>query len=127
MSETQSAVSTDLGTRLRESISDGIRYWEPRRLVFNGVLAVIVVIYFVIGLPKSREMLKLEPALVLFLLAVLANICYSVAYLGDVFVQISGLREPWRRWRWVLFAIGLVFASILTRWIAMGAFGVFEK
>jgi hypothetical protein len=63
-----------------------------------------------------------EGVLFVFILAVLANMCYCVAYLGDVFVQLSGLRETWRTVRWFLFLIGLVFAAIITRWFAMAFF-----
>ncbi len=103
MSEEGSATErADLGTRLREAVTDAIRYWEPRRLAFNGVLAAIVVGYFAAGWPRSRTVLSVDTALLLFLLAVLANICYSAAYVADMFVQVSGFRESWRRWRWVV-------------------------
>lgn len=46
----------------------------------------------------------------------------SDAYPGDVFVQVSGLREIWQRCRWVLFAIGTTFAAIITRWFAIAFF-----
>jgi hypothetical protein len=65
---------------LSDTISDAIRYWEPRRIVYCG------------------------------------------AYLGDVFVQISGLRVVWQRWRWVLFVIGTTFAAVITRWVAIAFF-----
>jgi hypothetical protein len=39
-----------------------------------------------------------------------------------VFVQISGLRDAWKRWRWVLFVTGTIFAAIITRWFVMGFF-----
>ena len=60
--------------------------------------------------------------LLALVLAVLANICYCAAYLGDVFVQISELRDAWKRWRWVLFVTGTIFAAIITRWFVMGFF-----
>jgi hypothetical protein len=41
-----------------------------------------------------------------------------------MFAQISGFREQWRTVRWGLFATGLLFAAILTRFFAMGMFGV---
>jgi hypothetical protein len=44
------------------------------------------------------------------------------SYLGDVFVQISGLRVVWQRWRWVLFVIGTTFAAVITRWFAIAFF-----
>ena len=110
------------GSRLRDAVTDALRYWEPRRLVFNAVLAVIVLGYFVVNWPHSRTALSFEGVLFVFILAVLANICYCAAYLGDVFVQLSGLRETWLRVRWFLFLIGLAFAAIITRWFAMGFF-----
>jgi hypothetical protein len=33
------------GSELREYASDAIRYWEPRRIVYNGFLTTIVVFY----------------------------------------------------------------------------------
>jgi hypothetical protein len=42
----------------------------------------------------------------------------------DIFAQTSGFREQWRNLRWVLFAIGLVFAAILTRFWSMGLFSI---
>ena len=62
-------------------------------------------------------------ATVLFVLAVLANVAYCAAYLGDVFVQISGFREGWLRWRWLLFVVGTAFAAAITRFFSIGFFG----
>jgi hypothetical protein len=53
---------------------------------------------------------------------VLANVAYCAAYLADVFAQWSSYRDLWRRIRWVLFAVGMLFAGILTRFIAIGIF-----
>ena len=122
MTEATVDVSTSFGARLREGVTDALRYWEPRRLVFNAVLAVIVLSYFGANWPHSRKVVSLEGVLFVFILAVLANMAYCAAYLGDVFVQLSGLREVWRRMRWILFLIGLTFASIITRWFAMAFF-----
>ena len=58
----------------------------------------------------------------LFLLTVIANVAYCSAYLVDIFVQASGFRELWQRYRWVLFAIGTTFAVVITRFVAMGMF-----
>ncbi len=91
----------------REFLSNAIRYWEPRRIVYNFLLAVIVVIHFVQGLPFSRSTLHFNSPLLLFALAVLANVAYCAAYLPDVFAQMSGVRDTWLRYRWILFAVGL--------------------
>jgi len=122
MSESDREGSASLGARAREAVSDALGYWEPRRIAYNAVLAVVVVAYFVINLPHSRSVVSFNGVLVVFVLAVLANICYCTAYLGDVFVQVSGYRESWLRWRWVLLVIGIVFAAIITRWFAIGFF-----
>jgi hypothetical protein len=106
----------------RESVSDAIRFWEPRRLVYNAVLSVIVLFYFVRAYPASKVFLTLDSILGLFLLAVLANVAYCAAYLADVFAQWSSYRDLWRQYRWVLFAVGILFAGILTRFIAIGIF-----
>ena len=56
------------------------------------------------------------------LLAVLANVAYCAAYLPDLFAQASGFRDSWRRYRWILFAIGLLFAGVITRYWAIAFF-----
>ena len=35
----------------REALSQAIRYWEPRRLLYNAVLLMMVAAVFVLGLP----------------------------------------------------------------------------
>lgn len=107
---------------IRDIATDAIRYWEPRRLIYNLVLACIVIGYFIAGWPASRSSLTFDGALGLFLLAVLANVVYCAAYIGDIFIQLSGFRETWPRFRWILLLIGTLFASIITRFISKGAF-----
>ncbi|MCJ7557549.1 MAG: hypothetical protein MUP90_11655 [Gammaproteobacteria bacterium] len=58
----------------------------------------------------------------LFLLAVAANVFYCAAYIMDVGAQYSGVRETWRRHRWILFAVEVTFASIIARLISMNLF-----
>ena len=41
----------------------------------------------------------------------LANVAYCAAYVVDVFVRMSGFREQWRAYRWMLFFIGMSFAA----------------
>lgn len=107
---------------IREYATEAIRYWEPRRAIYNIFLAAIVVFYFIFGLPVSKQQLTADSLLVLFLLAVVANVAYCAAYLVDIFVQMSGFREVWRGARWILFVVGLAFAAILTRFMSIGFF-----
>jgi hypothetical protein len=106
----------------REIMTDALRYWEPRRLLYNGILAIIVSGYFVALLPASRTVLTFDNALLVFVLAVLANLCYCAAYFADIFAQLSAFRDLWCRWRWALLVIGISFASILTRFFALSFF-----
>jgi hypothetical protein len=50
----------------------------------------------------------------------LANVAYCAAYVVDIAVQLSAFHASWKSYRWVLFAIGVVFASIIARFIAAG-------
>ena len=109
-------------SRLGDAVTDALRYWEPRRILYNGALAAIVAVYFFWNWPSSRSTVTFDGLLFLFILAILANIAYCVAYLGDVFIQFSAFREVWRRYRWVLFAVGTIFAAIITRFFAIGFF-----
>ena len=110
------------GTRDTPRFIHQCRFWEPRRVIYNLALAVIVVAYFVAAYPASKAVLSIDFALGVFLLAVVANVAYCAAYLVDIFVQISGFREVWQRGRWVLFVIGTTFAAIIARFVAMGMF-----
>ncbi len=110
------------GQAIRESATDAIRFWGPRRLVYNAALAVVVLIHFGIDYRTAKGSLSINLALFVFLLAVMANVAYCAAYLVDIFAQVSGYREEWRKYRWVLFIIGTVFAGIITHFFAFGMF-----
>jgi hypothetical protein len=107
---------------IRDYATDAIGFWERRRVAYNLVLSSVVVTYFVVGYPFSKTQLSIDFVLLLFLLAVVANVAYCAAYLVDIFAQASGFRELWRRSRWLLFAIGTTTAAILTRFVVMGMF-----
>jgi hypothetical protein len=107
---------------LREYATDAIKFWERGRILYNLGLAAVVVLHFLAGYPASKAALSLNFGLGLFLLAVVANIAYCAAYIVDIFAQASGFRELWRSYRWLLFAVGLTFAAIITHFIAGGMF-----
>ena len=107
---------------LREALSQAIRYWEPRRVLYNAVLLVVVAAVFVMGLPISRSQLNVNLLLFLFVMAVLANVAYCACYVVDVAAQLSDIRAVWLRFRWALFVVGLAFAGVLTYFFAFGLF-----
>jgi len=103
---------------IRDVIANAIRYWERGRILYNAVLAAIVIGYFVANWPVSGVRFSFDLAQFLFVLAVLANIAYCAAYPVDVFVQMSSVRTAWLRFRRALFAVGLLLAAIVARFIA---------
>ena len=107
---------------VRQLATDALRYWEPRRLVYDAILVLIVVACFFASWPSSKSALSWEKFQDLFVLAVLANVFYCAAYVVDLFVQLSGFRTAWIRWRWVLLAIGTAFAGIIARTVSIELF-----
>jgi hypothetical protein len=113
-----------MNSDLRDISSNAIRFWERCRILYNLVLGLIVLICFLLGLPHAATSVSVDGTLAFFLLAVLANILFCAAYLPDLFAQLSAFRSAWLRSRWIVFMIGLIFAGIITRWIAMNSFGL---
>ncbi len=105
---------------MRDVLTDAIRYWEVRRIAYNVALALVVVAVFAFKWPQSRSAMSIDLAQTVFILAVLANVAYCAAYAVDIPAQASGFGASWKRYRWVLFAIGVAFAGIITRFIALG-------
>jgi hypothetical protein len=94
----------------RGRIVDAIRFWEPRRLVYNSVLIAATLVWLA---------LTLHSLLLLAVLALLANGCYCAAYLVDIPMQRSSFRNIWRRRRSVLWLMGTLFAFVVANyWIA---------
>lgn len=103
----------------RGLLADAIRFWEPRRLVYNFVLTAVAVVWLVATWPHFRAALTLSSLLLLAILALLANVCYCAAYLVDIPMQRSSLSTMWRRRRWGLWLMGTLFAIVLANyWIA---------
>ena len=105
-----------------EALTDAIRYWELRRIAYNLILAIIVVAVFAFYWPGSRAALSSDTAQGVFILAVLANVAYCAAYVVDIPAQLSAFAASWKRYRGVLFTIGVVFAGVITRLFAAGMF-----
>jgi hypothetical protein len=106
----------------RESLTNAISYWEKMRLVYNGVLIAVVGACFALNFTTAKANFDMNNFLIFILLGVLANVLYCAAYIVDVVVQMSGFRERWARYRWVLFSVGMVFAAIVTRFLSLATF-----
>ena len=109
---------SSLVARLSSYVAQALRFWEPCRLIYNAVLALVVTIHFVIRLPASWSVLSGNLLLGLFFLCVLANVCYCAVYVVDLFVRISGLDRPWQIARWVVLAVGTAFAATITHFFS---------
>ena len=93
---------------------NALRYWEPRRVLYNAALLAVVLFHVWSGWPASKSHLTTDALIFFFVLAVLANIAYCAAYAVDLFVQFSGARDSWPRWRWSVLAVGIAFGAALT-------------
>jgi hypothetical protein len=107
----------------REALSSALRYWEPRRLIYNLALLLVVAWSFVAGLPGSRDVFGPQLLLALFILAVLANVAYCAAYLPDIALQFSSFRSRWTRTRLLLLVLGTLFACAIAYFFVAGMFG----
>jgi hypothetical protein len=103
----------------REMLADAARFWEPRRIPYNLVLIAIVFTWLVATWPHFRPALTLSSLGIFTVLGLIANVCYSVAYLIDIALQTVASRGQWKRRRWILWLAGVMFAIVLTNyWIA---------
>jgi hypothetical protein len=98
---------------------DAARFWEPRRIAYNLVLTAVVFAFLILTWPHFRPALTFQSLPPLLVLAAMANVCYSAAYLADVLLQFSSFRNLWQRQRWSLWLVGTLFAVLLAcYWIA---------
>jgi hypothetical protein len=103
---------------IRLLFAEAVRYWEPRRLIYNCALSAVSVSWFAVAWPHFRPALTWSSLPPLAVLASLANVCYCAAYLVDIPLQHSSLGAVWRRWRWILWLIGTLFGIVLASyWI----------
>ena len=104
---------------LKSITTDAARYWEARRPIYNALLVAVVFGYWFAGLPGSREVMTFDTLSALFVLAVIANVLYSAAYVPDLFMQHTDLADTWRTYRWGLLVIGCAMAATIARFVSM--------
>ena len=97
---------------------DTVRYWETRRIFYNAALTLLVVAWLAFTWPHFQPAMTWLNLGRLAILALLANVCYSVAYPVDVTLQ-SAAGDAWRKRRWLLWLAGTLFALLFAcYWIA---------
>jgi hypothetical protein len=97
---------------MKEIITDSLRYWESRRVAFNGALALVVAGSFIYH-PESGAGLTWQAVAGLVMAGVAANVLYSAVYAADLLVQMSEFQQSWRRHRWLLWVAGTTLAAAL--------------
>lgn len=106
-----------LGQQLRSAL----RYWEPRRVMYNLILVGVVVVWLAVTRPPLGSADILPSLKALLLGALLANACYSTAYIADIAGQRSPFRESWQHSRWALWLLGaFVAVGLAYRQLALG-------
>jgi hypothetical protein len=107
------------GGSFRGPVADAVRYWEVRRVIYNAALVAVCAVWVLATWPHFRAAFAWWALPPMAFLALVANVCYSLAYLVDIPMQQSSLATVWRNRRWGLWVAGTVFAIVLANyWIA---------
>lgn len=97
---------------------DAARFWEPLRLWYSGVLALVPYAWIAFSWPHFRGSVGLFSLWLLAFLA-LANVAYCAGYIAEAFLQALVPQNLWRRIRQVLWGLGMVLALLVENyWIA---------
>jgi hypothetical protein len=95
------------------------RFWEPLRIIYNSLLAVIVFIWLVASWPHFRPAMTMPNLLRLLGLAAIANVCYTAAYFVDIPLQSVLRQRSLQGMRRALWMAGMLLAILVTNyWIA---------
>jgi hypothetical protein len=77
-------LSEQESSAFRSSLPEAIRYWEPRRIIYNLSLLAVCIAWFALEWQHFRLALTWSSLPPLAVLALLANICYCAACLVDI-------------------------------------------
>jgi hypothetical protein len=111
--------STSPSDPFRAAFTEALRFWEPRRLVYNLVLIAVTAVWVAATWPHFRPAFTLLNLLRLCVLALIANLCYCSAYVVDVPLLCSAAASSWKGRRWALWLAGMVLGVVLASyWIA---------
>ena len=106
-------------SHLPENVAAALRFWEPRRLTSNLVLAGFVLAWLVGTWPHFRPVMTILGAFQLSVLALIANLLYSAAYAAEIVFRALGPSPRRFRFRSAIWILGTVLAVLLENyWIA---------
>lgn len=107
------------GSRPSVNLKDASQFWEPRRIWYNAVLLLIVVLWVAVTWPHFRPAMNWVAFGKMTVLALLANLCYCAGYVSEGFIQPLLPKEFWRRARWAVWLAGMLLAMLFSNyWIA---------
>ena len=109
-------------TRAAGHVADALRYWEPRRAIYNAVLAALVLGHLFAGSPDSWTKLSVNVLLGFFFPAVLANVCYCAVYVVDLLCG-SPAFVTWDKGRVVVLTVGTAFAAVIAHFLVANILG----
>jgi len=106
------------GMATGKGLAQAARFWEPLRIAYNVALAGVVAAWIIGTWPHFRPAMKLGKLAPMVFLALVANVCYSAAYLVELPLQQTP-RTWMRHCRWAVWTAGTLFAIALANyWIA---------
>ncbi len=100
-------------------VLESVSYWERKRIIYNAVLAILVLIYWGADILSTGPRQWIGAALVLLIFGGVANVLYCIAYPVDLAFQMTPMRYRWQQNRWMLFTSGVILASIIALWIML--------
>jgi len=80
-------------------------------------------LHFFLNYPETYKEINFNSCLGIIFLAILANICFCIAYPLDLFLQRSELEKFIKFGRYAILFTGIILASILTHFSAISIFG----
>jgi hypothetical protein len=102
-----------------EPVRAAMRYWEPRRLIYNLALTAVVVVWITATWPHFEPAMSWFSLLRLCILALIANALYSAVYVVEFAMLGSSAAPWWSRGRFILWFAGTLLALLLENyWIA---------
>ena len=102
-----------------KGLADAVRFWEPRRLLYNLLLLAVVLLWVMNTWPHFRPAITLQSLGIMIVLALLANLCYCAGYLAEILIQNATSGVAWNRQRWAVWVVGTLLAILFENyWIA---------
>ena len=101
----------------RATVTDAIVFWETGRLGYNGVLAAVVMAF---AIATDSWMNIAHGFGMIIMLSAAANVLYCAVYPIDLIAQATPWRETWRRHRWIVWVLGMLFAVFLAVLVTFG-------